>query len=557
MNKIKEGFDFAKDLNNKVDFLAIINEKESNSFIKKFIVVICKIIVYNYADFSSINEIGEKRKKLGIHIIYIMDLMIEVFNYFKTAPLIYDSFSVTSQFIEKSIDYFFKYQLNNIYQNKFNKLMKLYLDNESEHKIITEYLFTKIKFHETLIDYICQEENKKQELVLSKEKENSIPDKKEESNKNNNSTDINTNTNENKIINNDVNDIKENKNEKNIKKNRYYYKSGRSTLSLIYTHVIELLYRMQAISGLKVFDEEEKKKLNIKSIGDFEFVKDETSNNNIVLKNSPRINEILKSSSKWMHSFENKILPIIKKYDSKLCCDTPIKTITQKPTDTQELLKNLLNLISNNEKLLSKKDNLNNNNNTPNKNNTNDNNNNTPNKNNINDITIGKYNDVNFWETKSSISQELKDKIKKNQENKVETENNKDNIISMDSEEKEDKKNIIDEEDELLGIAMKIEQNEKSEKSKKLPSKLNFKFYMPNSNAKTNSKDDSNKKLNINTPQNSFKKFLLNKQNKNSKTDIDKNTEENNSKYNDTNFWQTKPESLLNEREMQHLLDDL
>ena len=127
----------------------------------------------------------------------------------------------------------------------------------------------------------------------------------------------------------------------------------------------------------------------------------------------------------------------------------------------------------------------------------------------------------------------------------------------MDSEEKEDKKNIIDEEDELLGIAMKIEQNEKSEKSKKLPSKLNFKFYMPNSNAKTNSKDDSNKKLNINTPQNSFKKFLLNKQNKNSKTDIDKNTEENNSKYNDTNFWQTKPESLLNEKEMQHLLDDL
>ena len=548
MNKIKEGFDFEKDLNDKIDFFSILNEKESGNFIKKFIVVICKIILYNYVDISSINEIGEKRKKLGIHIIYIMDLMIEVFNNFKNVPLIFDMISVNGEFIGKSIDYFFKYQLNNIYQNKFNKFMKLYLDNESKHNLITEYLFTKIKFHETLIDYICQEEDKKQELILSKEKENSIPDKKEESNKNSNNTDINTNINENKIINNDVNDIKENKNEKNIKKNRYYYKSGRSTLSLMHTHVIELLYRMQAISGSKIFDEEEKKKLNIKNIGDFEFVKDETSNNNIVLiKNSQKINEILKSSSKWMHSFENKILPIIKKYESRLCGETPIKPpVTNKTPDAQELLKNLINLISSNDKLLSKKDNINNNNNTPT-------------KNNITDSIISKYNDVNFWETKSSISQEIKDKIKKNQESKVETKNNKDNIISTDSEEKEDKKDIIDEEDELLGIAMKMEQNEKSEKSKKLPSKHNFKFYMPNSNsnAKTNAKDDSNKKLNINTPQNSLKKFLLTKENKNTKTDIDKNTEENNSKYNDTNYWQTKPESLLNEKEMQHLLDDL
>ena len=38
---------------------------------------------------------------------------------------------------------------------------------------------------------------------------------------------------------------------------------------------------------------------------------------------------------------------------------------------------------------------------------------------------------------------------------------------------------------------------------------------------------------------------------------MDKNEEEKNSKYNDTNFWQTNTESLVNEKEMQNLIDDL
>ena len=35
------------------------------------------------------------------------------------------------------------------------------------------------------------------------------------------------------------------------------------------------------------------------------------------------------------------------------------------------------------------------------------------------------------------------------------------------------------------------------------------------------------------------------------------NNKEKNSKYNDTNFWQTKSESLINEQEMKKIMDDL
>lgn len=57
----------------------------------------------------------------------------------------------------------------------------------------------------------------------------------------------------------------------------YKNKSGKKTKSGIFPHVINLMYKLQVLSGLNIITEEEKSKLNILNFGEFEFLKDENS----------------------------------------------------------------------------------------------------------------------------------------------------------------------------------------------------------------------------------------------------------------------------------------
>ena len=166
--------------------------------------------------------------------------------------------------------------------------------------------------------------------------------------------------------------------------------------------------------------------------------------------------------------------------------------------------------------------------------------------------TNEKYNDVNFWETKPSISLELKTKITNNQENISNiSNNNNDNkeINNINEEEKDNENNIIDEEDELLGLAMKLEQKEKSEKFKSNLKNQKMNIILTNDNL--NNKNTRNIKNSATTPD------LKSTQNINSKPIQNKDIEEKNSKYNDTNFWEVKPEYLLNKNEMENIILDL
>jgi hypothetical protein len=342
--------------------------------------------------------------------------------------------------------------------------MKLYLEYISECNMITDHLFNEIKLHDILANYILQEgKNKNNEIFYD---------------------------------------------------NKYHYKSGKTILSCTYPHIVGLMYKMQTIGGLEIFDENKKKDLKIINLGEFEFVKDETSSKDVIqIKTSEKLNEILKSSKKWIDAFENTIKPLIEKYESILCSSMFVKTEKVGPKIENNLVKTLKEL----EKLLNKTE----------------------------SITNKKYNDVNYWETKPSISQELKDKIKNNQgkEENSTTNEDKNKKDETHSENEDKKNNEIDEEDELLGIAMKLEQTEKMQNVKKIPnpapnsikiaSSVNFQFVRPNSLAKM---------------------LIKNKVNKES---IAKNNEEKNSKYNDSNYWKTNTESLLDKKEIDSLLDDL
>ena len=109
-------------------------------FSEKLLIHIPIIISKNFIILS-------KENYLGIHNIYMIDLMIEFFKYLIENPNFFDFICLQTEFMEKSIEYFFKYQLNNIYHNKFINLFTLYLQKGEKHPLLTDYFFFKKNFH--------------------------------------------------------------------------------------------------------------------------------------------------------------------------------------------------------------------------------------------------------------------------------------------------------------------------------------------------------------------------------------------------------------------------
>ena len=507
MNKFKKEFEFRKNPENNLKNEIKDEKKENINFFEEFKKTFIKILSSNYADdstISSINTISNKNNKIGLGLrnFYIFLLVIEVFNYMeKDKALDFDEIIISTKFFQKSIDFFFKFQLNNIYHYKFLTLFNLYLENESEHSLLTDYLFKEMKFHETLVDYIHKEEelkqkqkkddkieDKKEEIKNLQNRENTIineeeknepkknniekidnkddqknnkeksnikekntienehnkeeKDKKEE-NKSEINKEINIKENEEKKneINKESDNIKDNKIKDNTKENEENkmeksdkkeevkdngenkieenkssdYKFINKKKSLLYPIIINIIYKIQTISGLKTLDETDKKSLNIINLGEFEFVKDENSRKTVLeIKTSDKLNEILKASDKWISTFEKIVLPEIKKYESKLCPDNTINKEKPKPpvSNINNLL-GLLNLISNNlnkknQNESEKKKEENNLNQSPStekgesSKNKEENNLNQPSSPEIEEKN-SKYNDTNFWQVNSEF----------------------------------------------------------------------------------------------------------------------------------------------------------
>ena len=237
-------------------------------------------------------------KGLGILNLEIIELTKNMFTFMKKIPNKLDLILINNNFCQNSFHYFFEYQWNNIYHLQFVELFGIYLKEEIEHRELTKFFFEKYKLHEVLIHYL------------------------QPSNENN--------------------------------KMYFKYKSGNKAKSGIYPHVVNLIYKLQVTSGLNTLKDEEKTKLNILNIGEFEFLKDENSNKNKNRFNiSWRIGTILKESNDWKRIIEKTIIPLIKKYEGKLG-----KGIIQlKTNDAQEVLDtgNLINIVDNNNKSLKDK----------------------------------------------------------------------------------------------------------------------------------------------------------------------------------------------------------
>ena len=333
-----------------------------------------KILCYNFREkYLCESDI------LGIHNIYLMDLVIGTFKYLKEMPTLFDFIILQTGFMDKCIQYFFRYQLNNIYHTKFVTFFTRYLQKADDHPLLTDYIFVKKKFPLMLTNFLTQK--------------------------------------------------KDDKNFVNI----YKYKSGRQTFSCIYSYVIDLIYKIQVATGMNIFNETEIKDIGILNPGFFEFVKDENSPKNIDPFNLPiYYKQILLPEKSWNLTVNNDVNPKIKLFEKKL-----IFTSISKPNANNTVaiknvsdLKNILNSMLSN--ILTGK-----------------------NKNVKKEEPISNYNDINFWKVKNTISDEIKDKVNNNLNNNKNSGN--------------DSNNPIDDEDELLNIAMKLEKEEEDNKKAKDP----------------------------------------------------------------------------------------
>ena len=185
------------------------------------------------------------------------------------------------------------------------------------------------------------------------------------------------------------------------------------------------------------------------------------------------------------------------------------------------------------------------------------------------------FNDTNYWEKKN----ELPEKIKKEVDKKTNIIFNY-NPITGENE----KNNEISEEDELLSIAMGLEQNEKMEKNKKvmymLPGKLkpiNLKtksnpvqnIFINIGNKNKNNKLEKIKNIkkdiinifenemnNQNEEHENEEENIIKKEEENvEENNINKNESENDKMFNDVNYW--KSNNLVKEEEMENLINDL
>ena len=220
---------------------------------------------------------------LGILIIKILQLVKEMFFFMKEIPNTFDLILLNNDFCIRSLDYFFKYQMNNIYHIKFIELLDVYLKEEMKHTELTKFFFEQYKLHEVLINYLKGKDDK-QKLYFE-------------------------------------------------------FKTGKKIKSGIYPHIINIIYKLHIIAGLSIFTEEEIKTYKISKIGEFEFLKNENPNKlgenidkdninkdidkdkdkNKDIVTSKNIGIILKESKEWNEAINTIVSPLIKKYEGKLC----------------------------------------------------------------------------------------------------------------------------------------------------------------------------------------------------------------------------------------------
>ena len=228
---------------------------------KKFsdclILTLSKIIINFNERKNSIlieGQFDQPYKSLGIINQIILELFIKIMNYLQNLCQQFDNILIRNNFIKKSLEFFFNYQWNNIYHITFVKFIKLYLNNEKKHETLTKYLFEEIKLNDMFENFL------KEKKIFTFNSQNQI-------------------------------------------------KNG------IYPHIIEIMYKLNAILGNKIFEEDP---TSTRKEGEFDFVKDENSNLNSISNSNFKVDEMkVESGKKEEEKKEEEKKEEIKKEEEK------------------------------------------------------------------------------------------------------------------------------------------------------------------------------------------------------------------------------------------------
>ena len=264
-----------------------INRK---NFSDSLILTLPKIIINFNERKNSIlieGQFDQPYKSLGIINQIILELFINIMNYLQNLCQQFDNILIRNNFIKKSLDFFFNYQWNNIYHITFVKFLKLYLNNEKKHETLTKYLFEEIKLNEMFEHFL------KEKTIFSFNSKNHI-------------------------------------------------KNG------IYPHIIEIMYKINAILGNKIFEEDPTSK---RKEGEFEFVKDENSNQNSISNSNFKVVDVkVEEEKKEEKKNEEEKKEEEKKEEIKK--EEEKKEDEKKEEEISEILKNNLNNNENFKKII-------------------------------------------------------------------------------------------------------------------------------------------------------------------------------------------------------------
>ena len=105
---------------------------------------------------------------LGLYRIKIVELIGNLFLYFKEISSLYDKLLIECEFFENAFIYLFEYEFNNLYQDALLSLLKTFLNYSDDHDILADHLFNQMKLTDIIIYYLNDEENKDPDIITDK-----------------------------------------------------------------------------------------------------------------------------------------------------------------------------------------------------------------------------------------------------------------------------------------------------------------------------------------------------------------------------------------------------
>ena len=173
--------------NNDIIIPALSTENLKNKKVKKVNHTILSNELFNILDdlikynFNKTNKnAGEQQilqcfdeKKispLGFYRIKIVELLENLFPYFKNISSSYDKLLIECEFFESAFIYLFEYEFNNLYQDALLSLLKTFLNYSDDHKVLAEHLFNKMKITEIIINHLKDVEIKDSDIISDKTK---------------------------------------------------------------------------------------------------------------------------------------------------------------------------------------------------------------------------------------------------------------------------------------------------------------------------------------------------------------------------------------------------